>query len=129
MVAQAKRMALSPKVTRFIQSSFRSVWSLELLLLLKRDRKPWTEDEIVKAMRSSQLVVSQALESLVAAGLVSVSEAGEALYTPISEEDAKLIEETEALFARRPDTIRRLIVAASRPGLTAFADAFRLGRD
>ena len=91
MVAQAKRMALSPKVTRFIQSSFRSVWSRELLLLLKRDRKPWTEDEIVKAMRSSQLVVSQALESLVAAGLVTVSEAGEALYTPISEEDAKLI--------------------------------------
>jgi hypothetical protein len=73
--------------------------------------------------------VSQALESLVAAGLVTVGEDGEALYRPISEDDAKLIEETEALFARRPDTIRRLIVAASRPGLTAFADAFRLGRD
>ena len=122
-------MTLSPNVTRFIQSSFRSVWSLELLLLLKRDRKPWTQDAIVNAMRASQLVVSQALESLVAAGLVTVSEDGKALYTPISEEDAKLIEETEALFAQRPDTIRRLIVAASSPGLTAFADAFRLGRD
>ena len=122
-------MALSPKVTRFIQSSFRSVWSLELLLLLKRDPQPWTQDAIVEAMRASQLVVSQALESLVGADLVTVSDEGEALYRPISEEDAKLIEETEALFAQRPDTIRRLIVAASKPGLTAFADAFRLGRD
>ena len=122
-------MALSPKVTRFIQSSFRSVWSLELLLLLKRDPRAWSQDEIVNAMRASQLVVSQALESLVAAGLVTVGEDGRALYTPISEDDAKLIEETEALFVQRPDTIRRLIVAASSPGLTAFADAFRLGRD
>ena len=122
-------MALSPKVTRFIQSSFRSVWSLELLLLLRRDPRPWSQDEIVNAMRASQLVVSQALESLVAAGLVTVGEDGRALYTTISEDDAKLIEETEALFAQRPDTIRRLIVAASSPGLTAFADAFRLGRD
>jgi DNA-binding GntR family transcriptional regulator len=122
-------MALSPKVTRFIQSSFRSVWSLELLLLLKRDRKPWTQDAIVEAMRASQLVVSQALESLVAAGLVTVGEGGEALFAPSSEDVAKLIEEAEALFAKRPDTVRRLIVAASSPGLTAFADAFRLGRD
>ena len=122
-------MALSPKVTRFIQSSFRSVWSLELLLLLKRDRAPATQDAIVGAMRASQLVVSQALESLVAAGLVSVSEGGEALYAPSSDDVAKLIEEREAVFAKRPDTVRRLIVAASSPGLTAFADAFRLGRD
>lgn len=122
-------MALSPKVTRFIQSSFRSVWSLELLLLLKRDPRPWSQDAIVNAMRASQLVVSQALESLVAAGLVTVGDDGRAHYTPISEDEAKLIEETEALFAQRPDTIRRLIVAASRPGLTAFADAFKLGRD
>lgn len=122
-------MALSPNVTRFIQSSFRSVWSLELLLLLKRDRKPWTQDAIVEAMRASQLVVSQALESLVAAGLVTVGEGGEALFAPSSEDVAKLIEEAEALFAKRPDTVRRLIVAASSPNLTAFADAFRLGRD
>jgi DNA-binding FadR family transcriptional regulator len=122
-------MALSPKITRFIQSSFRSVWSLELLLLLKRDRTPASQDAIVETMRASQLVVSQALESLVAAGLVTVSEGGEARYAPSSEDVAQLIEETEALFAKRPDSVRRLIVAASSPGLTAFADAFRLGRD
>ena len=122
-------MALSPNVTRFIQSSFRSVWSLELLLLLKRERKPWTQSAIVEALRASQLVVSQALESLAAAGLVAVGDNAEVQYAPVSEEIAKLIEETEALYAKRPDAVRRLIVAASKPGLTAFADAFKLGRD
>ena len=122
-------MALSPNVTRFIQSSFRSVWSLELLLLLKRDRKPWTQGAIVDALRASQLVVSQALESLVAAGLVTVGEDSRVEYAPVSSDVAKLIDETEALFAKRPDAVRRLIVAASKPGLTAFADAFKLGRD
>ena len=122
-------MTLSPNVTRFIQSSFRSVWSLELLLLLKRDRKPWTENAIVEALRASQLVVSQALESLVAAGLVTVSDNGRGDHSPVSGDVAKLIEETEALYAKRPDAVRRLIVAASKPGLTAFADAFKLGRD
>ena len=122
-------MALSANVTRFIQSSFRSVWSLELLLLLKRDRKDWSPDEIVGVLRASQLVVSQALESLVAAGLVTVGNQSEVRYAPVSADVEKLIEETEALYSKRPDAVRRLIVAASKPGLTAFADAFKLGRD
>jgi len=122
-------MTLSPNVTRFIQSSFRSVWSLELLLLLKRDRKPWTQNAIVEALRASQLVVSQALESLVAAGLVTVGDDAQACFAPVSDDVAKRIDETEALYAKRPDAVRRLIVAASKPGLTAFADAFKLGRD
>ena len=122
-------MTLSPNVTRFIQSSFRSVWSLELLLLLKRDRTSWTQADIVDALRASQLVVSQALESLVAAGLVTVGDNGEVKFSPVSDNVGKLIEETEALYAKRPDAVRRLIVAASKPGLTAFADAFKLGRD
>ena len=122
-------MTLSPNVTRFIQSSFRSVWSLELLLLLKRDRKPWTQNAIVEALRASQLVVSQALESLVAAGLVTVGDDAQARFAPVSDDVAMRIDETEALYAKRPDAVRRLIVAASQPGLAAFADAFKLGRD
>jgi len=122
-------MTLSPNVTRFIQSSFRSVWSLELLLLLKRDRKPWTQNAIVEALRASQLVVSQALESLVAAGLVTVGDDAQARFAPVSDDVAMRIDEIEALYAKRPDAVRRLIVAASQPGLAAFADAFKLGRD
>jgi hypothetical protein len=40
-----------------------------------------------------------------------------------------LLEATRALYARSPDKVRRLIVAAGAGGLTAFADAFRIRKD
>ena len=122
-------MTLNQKVARFIQSSFRSVWSLELLLLLKRDEGPWTREALVSALRASDLVVSQALASLVTAGLAAIDAEGRARYTPLSDDVAKLVAETETLYISRPDMVRRLIIAASTPGITAFADAFKLGRD
>ena len=113
---------------QFITSSFRSVWALELLLLLKRERRPWRQDELVTTMRASDLVISKALASLLAAGLASQDEDG-VLYMPVSADVAKLVERTESLYAARPDAVRRAIVSASVGGLTAFADAFRLRKD
>ena len=113
---------------QFITSSFRSVWALELLLLLKRERRPWRQDELVTTMRASDLVISKALAPLLAAGLASQDEDG-VLYMPVSADVAKLVERTESLYAARPDAVRRAIVSASVEGLTAFADAFRLRKD
>ena len=57
-------MASKDELSRFIRSSFRSVWSLELLLLLKRERRTWTHAELVAALRASDLIVGQGLEAL-----------------------------------------------------------------
>jgi len=46
-----------------------------------------------------------------------------------SGESATLVEAAIGLYARSPDQVRRLIVAQSVPGATAFADAFRLRKD
>jgi len=97
-------------------------------LLLKRERRPWRQDELVTTMRASDLVISKALASLLAAGLASQDEDG-VLYMPVSADVAKLVERTESLYAARPDAVRRAIVSASVEGLTAFADAFRLRKD
>jgi hypothetical protein len=113
---------------RFIAATFRSVWALELLLLLKRESRPWSRSELVAAMRASDLVVNRALDSLEAAGLASID--GETVrYMPVSEEVGHRVEETERLYAKRPDAVRRAIVAAAASGATAFADAFRLRED
>ena len=122
-------MASEDEIAAFIRSSFRSVWSLELLLLLKRDPRLWPHDEIVAALRASEIIVAQSLDFLTAAGLVSVDEAGAAAYRPASEGSAKLVEGAEALYARSPDAVRRLIVGAIPNPLTAFADAFRLRKE
>ena len=118
-------MTSQEELSGFIASSFRSVWSLELLLLLKRERRRWSRDELISTLRASELVVTQALDSLVAAGLATSDEAG-AEYMPVSEGVAELVDETEALYALKPDSVRRTIVTSSSSGIAAFADAFRL---
>jgi hypothetical protein len=122
-------MAPPDELARFIRSSFRSVWSLELLLLLKRDSRPWSHAELLAGLRASDLIVSQSLEALTAAGLVALDAAGAATYSPVSDGAGRLVDETEQLYAKSPDAVRRQIVSASAGGLAAFADAFRLRKD
>ena len=109
-------------------SSFRSVWALELLLLLKRDGRTLSAAELISALRASDLVVNKALDELAAAGLVSLQREG-ARYMPVNEDLGRQIGKLEALYAARPDAVRRAIVSASTAGATAFADAFRLRKD
>lgn len=116
------------EILRFIASSFRSVWALELLLVLKSARRSWSREELVATMRASDLVVTKALDALEAAGLVSNS-AGNAEYLPISKEVAAQVDQAEKLYAKRPDAVRRAIISASSGDATAFADAFRLRKD
>ena len=122
-------MSAEDDVAAFIASSFRSIWSLELLLLLKGDRRSWTRQELVIALRASDLVVTQALRSLVAAGLAFEDAEGAATYMPASGEIERQVEQAEQLYARKPDAVRRMIVASASSGLSAFADAFRLRKD
>lgn len=118
-------MASSDELISFIATSFRSVWALELLLLLKREAMSRSTEELVTQMRASSSVLENALDQLVAAGLAG-KEGTMARYMPVSPKVAALIDETEELYNSRPDRVRRLIVTPSNRGLTAFSDAFRL---
>ncbi len=122
-------MARDEDVTRFIESSFPSVWSLEVLLLLRREQRGCTRDELVEALRASDLVIDQALASLVAGGLAALDDGGLAMYMPASKEISLLVDKSEDLYAKRPDAVRRTIISGSMSGLTAFVDAFRLRKD
>jgi hypothetical protein len=117
-------------VSNFIQGTFRSVWALELLCFLRQDRsRGHSHEAMVAGLRGSDLVVTQSVHALTAAGLVLVEADGSARYHPASADLERLVEGSEALYARSPDAVRRMIVSAANPGLTAFADAFRLRKD
>jgi hypothetical protein len=118
------------EVASFIRASFRSVWALELLCLLRQNRdRSLTHAEMVAGLRGSDLVVTQSVGSLTAAGLVLVEADGSARYAPASPDLDKLVVRSETLYGTSPDAVRRMIVSASNPGITAFADSFRLRRD
>ena len=117
-------------VAAFIRASFRSVWALELLCMLRQNRdRSLSREEMVAGLRGSDLVVMQGVDTLSAAGLVVGEEDGAARYQPASPQLVSLVEATERLYRTSPDAVRRMIVAASNPGISAFADAFRLRKD
>jgi hypothetical protein len=123
-------MPSKQEVASFIRATFRSVWALELLCFLRHNRdRSLTHHEMVAGLRGSDLVVTQSVEALVAAGLVLIESDGSARYSPASADLDKLAERAEALYGTSPDAVRRMIVAAANPGITAFADSFKLRKD
>ncbi|MDB5685276.1 MAG: hypothetical protein JWM75_2974 [Sphingomonas bacterium] len=115
------------EVFEFVRSSFRSVWTLELLLLLKASpEREWEPRELVDDLRGSDLVVSRSIDELLAAGLVVRAADGSARYQPAKPELDRLVEATAALYARMPDAVRRTIIAVGSGDLNAFANAFKL---
>jgi len=113
---------------RFIGSSFRSVWALELLLLVKREDRVWSRDDLITTLRASELVVNKTIDELVAAGFLTIEGDG-ARYMPVNGEIARQVKEVEKLYSARPDAVRRAIVSTTASGATAFADAFKLRKE
>lgn len=123
-------MPAKQEVSSFIRSTFRSVWSLELLCFLRKHQdRAWRRAELVVAMRSSDLVVAQSADGLIAAGLLVQEADGAIRYRPVSDQVDLLAGEAEALYAQRPDAVRRMIIAAASSPVSQFADAFKLRRD
>jgi hypothetical protein len=119
-------MVVEKGVSEFLRSTFRSIWSLELLFLLADDAtRCWSSPEMVAALRASELVVNQAVGNLDAAGLLVMEEGGRFRYRPPSQEVHALVLAARALYAHSPDAVRRTIVHSQSNHLLKFADAFR----
>lgn len=114
----------------FIRASFRTVWDLEVLRYLRRmpDQNHDPAD-LVAGLRASELVVANSMSALLAAGLIVIDADGSARYAPVNSDLDRLTIAGEQLYSRSPDAVRRMIVTAASPGLSAFADAFRLRKD
>ena len=117
-------------IERFISSTFRSVWDLELLLELRRaPDHSQSKDALVSTLRASDIVVAKGIDTLLAAGLIAIEDDGSIRYAPASRELADMVAGAVDLYRSKPDTVRRQIVSASSSGLAAFSDAFRLKGD
>lgn len=117
-------------VEDFVRATFRSVWALELLFLLRKNRdRALAHRDMVDSLRASDFVVVQSLDNLSTMGLVSRDADGSARYCPSHAEADRLVELTEEFYSTSPNAVRRIIASALNPGLTAFANAFRLRKD
>jgi hypothetical protein len=111
----------------FIATSISSVWALELLLLLRRDPgRAWDADNLIRELRSSPVVIDEALKRLQGAGLVMQDGARQYRYQAAATRLDELVSELELAYATRPLTVIKAIVAAPTDKLRAFSDAFKL---
>lgn len=123
------KRATAEEIAAFISDTFRSVWTLELLILIKGDcAKRWSREELIDALRASKTVVEVSLDSLLAAGLL-VEEDHCVQYCPANDALGELADATQALYVSRPATVRRLVISSGHEHLNAFANAFRLRKD
>jgi DNA-binding GntR family transcriptional regulator len=111
----------------FIAHSIGSVWTLELLILLKRQPgRSWDEESLIRELRSSSVVVREALQRLQSAGLVIRDPNGRSRYQAASPQLDRLAFEISQLYAAKPMTVIKAMIDARTDKLRAFSDAFKL---
>ena len=110
---------------QFLKGSIRSVWALELLLLMRSSGgRVWRPDELVSELSASAPLVSGVLRTFHDAGLIR-EESGSFVYAPASPTLEAYCEELEKAYRERPVAVIIAIVASSTDDLQSFADAFR----
>ena len=120
----------SEDLRRFIRSSVRSIWALELLLLLRRRAdKAWTVDALTGELRSRDKLVAEILAEFVQRGLVAAENSNTFRYKPASDVLDNLVSELENAYSERRIALIQEIVAAPNEKIQTLADAFRLKRE
>src|SRR4051812_2849788 len=103
-------MISEPEILDFAGASFRSVWALELLLALRRaPHRGWAPSDIIKELRSSRVVVVEALNNLIAAGLVIEEDSGGYRYAVTGALD-DMIADLERLYELKPTLVTHKII-------------------
>jgi hypothetical protein len=108
----------------FVRQNIRSVWALELLLLLKRDHgRCWPEADLVIELRASQMVVAENLQRLQDSALVVRDDKDCWRYAPAATPLEEACDSLEAAYRERPVTVINMI--AKPDPLQTLADAFK----
>jgi hypothetical protein len=119
-------VVLDADLLNFVRSAIRSTWTLELLLLLRKERaRSFTQDELVRELRSTQALIGRCVRELQDEKLVDCSPAGECRYQPATPELDGMCERLERAYAERPVAVINTIIQSPAERRQNFADAFR----
>ena len=121
-------MADDPDLAAFLREHLRSVWAVELLLLLRRDpERRWRPEALVAELRASVSLVNDNLRRFERSGLAVSEEAGWR-YAPAGPALADLADRLEQAYRERPVAVINLIAAPPDP-IQGLADAFKFRGD
>lgn len=114
-------------VAEFIRAYIPSIWALELLLLLRREReRAWTPGALVKELRASTNLVDGNLARFEQHGLALNGGEGWR-FQPANPRLGELVEKLSEIYRERPMHVMSMITRSN--ALWSLADAFRIKKD
>lgn len=121
---------ISEPALQFVRRSIKSVWTLDLMVLMRRHReRAWTPDALAVELRGNRALVQEALSNLVLAGLLVAEPDGSYRYQPAKAELETVAAEIERHYIERPLALIKAIASAPNEKIQSFADAFRFKKD
>jgi hypothetical protein len=118
-------LADDPDLAGFVREHVRSVWAVELLLVLKRDpERRWPPDVLTAELRASASLVVDNLQRFERSGLALKDDSGCWRYAPASPVLDALAGQLEAAYRERPVSVINLIATPPDP-VQGLADAFK----
>lgn len=104
---------LTAAVTDFLRHSIRSLWTLELLLLMReRPERAWTAEQANRELRATLSLVTSRLEQLEAAGLLAREGADKWRYAPDSVERKQQADALAHAFRAKPFSVVNMLLAS-----------------
>lgn len=118
-------MAGDPELFAFVREHMRSVWAVELLLLLRRDSaRCWSSEDLVRELRASTNLVRDVLTAFENGGLAICDDTGCWRYAPANPMLDGLAAQLEQAYRERPVAIINLIASRADP-IRGLANAFK----
>jgi hypothetical protein len=114
---------LPPEVERIIARHVHSVEQMEILLLLRKRREPWTADATARELRIDASSAQRRLEELTEAGFLTGAD-GAFLYAVTGELDRD-VEQLQRCYTERRVAVITAIFSRPNDRLRSFSDAFR----
>jgi hypothetical protein len=122
-------LAEDPDLAAFVREHVRSVWAVELLLVLKRDpERSWAAADLVRELRASAMLVTDNLQRFERSGLVLRDEDEGWRFAPANPVLDALAARLDAAYRERPVSVINLIAAPPDP-VQGLADAFKFRGD
>jgi predicted ArsR family transcriptional regulator len=119
------------EVRRLIAEHIYSVEQLEVLLLLHRERREWTADEVSAELVTQRDSVSDRLDDLARRGFLAASAESPPhyRYEPGDRARERAVAGLADAYARRRVSVIALIFSKPSETIRSFSDAFRLRGD
>ncbi|HKT20396.1 MAG TPA: hypothetical protein VJR47_20240 [Stellaceae bacterium] len=120
---------LPDDVVNFIRDAIGSIWALEQLLLMHRERgRSWSVDELTRELRSSLGIVGRVLQQFERVGFAEQTEGRYRYHAATRELDAQ-VERLVAHYRQFPVAVMQTILESPNHKIQLFADAFRIKKE